>query len=258
MDTQGKSSKTGNSKLVISKFSSSSTKSIGVIMRSMLKKLKGSSQMTLLTEYVQKDLGSPSHANEDDEERLASLTKAIEGLTKHVQDQDAQIAKLINKEDNIDTSHIMGKQVEAHDEVEVSINQLYPEKDKSTKECRISSNGLIHVVQLKEFIEETIRSKIVGSSKSILTYSKPCTQRIDNLKMPMGYEPPKFQQFDGKGNPKQLVAHFVETYYNTGTCGDHLVKQFVRSLKGNAFDWYTNLQAGSIDGWEQLKQEFFN
>ncbi|KAL0295643.1 UNVERIFIED_CONTAM: hypothetical protein Scaly_3095500 [Sesamum calycinum] len=42
--------------------------------------------------------------------------------------------------------------------------------------------------------------------------------------MPMGYQPPKFQQFDGKGNPKQHVAHFVETCNNAGTYGDHLVK----------------------------------
>ncbi|KAK4394542.1 hypothetical protein Sango_1608500 [Sesamum angolense] len=55
--------------------------------------------------------------------------------------------------------------------------------------------------------------------------------------MLMGYQPPKFQQFDGKGNPKQHVAHFVETCNNARTYGDHLVKQFVRSLKGNAFDW---------------------
>ncbi|KAK4397782.1 hypothetical protein Sango_1253700 [Sesamum angolense] len=72
--------------------------------------------------------------------------------------------------------------------------------------------------------------------------------------MPMGYQPPKFQQFDGKGNPKQHVAHFVDA----GTYGDHLVKQFIRSLKGNAFDWYTDLEAGSIDGWGQLEQEFLN
>ncbi|KAL0412291.1 UNVERIFIED_CONTAM: hypothetical protein Slati_3818800 [Sesamum latifolium] len=98
------------------------------------------------------------------EEQLASLTRAIEGLTKHVQEQDAQIARLIHKADNIDASHIMGK------------------------------------------------SKIEGSSKSSLTYSKLYTPRIGSLKMPMG----------------------------------------------NAFDWYTDLEAGSIDGWEQLEQEFLN
>ncbi|KAL0282757.1 UNVERIFIED_CONTAM: hypothetical protein Sangu_2479400 [Sesamum angustifolium] len=152
----------------------------------------------------------------------------------------------------------MGKQVEAHDEAKVSTKQHYTKMDKFAKEFQIFSNGLIPVDQLEEFIEGTIRSKIEESSKSSLTYSKPYTQRIDSPKMPMGNQPPKFQQFDGKGNPKQHVAHFVEMCNNTGTYDDHLVKQFVRSLKGNAFDWYTDLEADSIDGWEQLEQEFLN
>ncbi|KAL0324593.1 UNVERIFIED_CONTAM: hypothetical protein Scaly_2426400 [Sesamum calycinum] len=115
---------------------------------------------------------------------------------------------------------------------------------------------MIPVDQLKEFIEGTIRSKIKGSSKSSLTYSKPHTPRIDNLKMPMNYQPPNFQQFDSKGNPKQHVAHFIETCNNAGTYHDHLVKQFLRTLKGNAFDSYTDWEAGSIDGWKQPEQNF--
>ncbi|KAK4385723.1 hypothetical protein Sango_2696300 [Sesamum angolense] len=111
--------------------------------------------------------------------------------------QDAQIARLINKVDNVDASHVMGKQVEAHDEVEAPVKQHYTKKDKYAKEFQISSDGLIPVVQLKEFIEGTIRSNIEGSSKSSFTYSKPYTPRIDSLKMPMGYQLPKFQQFDG-------------------------------------------------------------
>jgi hypothetical protein len=76
--------------------------------------------------------------------------------------------------------------------------------------------------------------------------------------MPPNYQPPKFQQFDGKGNPRQHIAHFVETCNNAGTKGDLMVKQFVRSLKGNAFDWYTDLESGLIDTWEQLEREFLN
>ncbi|KAL0298906.1 UNVERIFIED_CONTAM: hypothetical protein Sradi_6550400 [Sesamum radiatum] len=129
----------------------------------------------------------------------------------------------------------MGKQVEAHDEAEALANQHYTEKDKYAKELQISSDGLIPVDQLKGFIEGTIRSKIKGSSKSSLTYSMPYTPRIDGLKIPMGYQPPKFQQFDSKGNPKQHVAHFVKTCNNAGT-----------------------YDAVSLDGWEQLEQEFLN
>ncbi|KAA0046413.1 retrotransposon gag protein [Cucumis melo var. makuwa] len=89
-------------------------------------------------------------------------------------------------------------------------------------------------------------------------YSKPYTKRIDNLRMPLGYQPPKFQQFDGKGNPKQHIAHFVETCENAGSRGDQLVRQFVRSLKGNAFEWYTDLEPEVTDSWEQLEKEFLN
>ncbi|KAL0323628.1 UNVERIFIED_CONTAM: hypothetical protein Sangu_1982100 [Sesamum angustifolium] len=91
----------------------------------------------------------------------------------------------------------------------------------------------LHSPSYTEFIEGIIRSKIEGNSKSSLTYSKPYTPKIDSLKIPMGYQPLKFQQFDGKGNPKQHVAHFVETCNNAGTYGDHLVKQSVRSQKGH-------------------------
>ncbi|KAM2204747.1 hypothetical protein FF2_023878 [Malus domestica] len=39
---------------------------------------------------------------------------------------------------------------------------------------------------------------------------------------------------------------------------DYLAKQFVRSLKGNAFEWYTDLEPESINSWEQLEREFLN
>ncbi|KAL0430983.1 UNVERIFIED_CONTAM: hypothetical protein Sradi_0724300 [Sesamum radiatum] len=76
--------------------------------------------------------------------------------------------------------------------------------------------------------------------------------------MPMSYQPSKFQQFHRKSNPNQQVAHFVQMCNNAGIYGDHLIKQFVRSLKRNAFYWYTDLEAGSINRREQLEQEFHN
>jgi len=36
------------------------------------------------------------------------------------------------------------------------------------------------------------------------------------------------------------------------------VKQFVRTLKGIAFNWYTELEPESIDNWEQMEQELLN
>ena len=85
----------------------------------------------------------------------------------------------------------------------------------------------ISVQQLRDMITNTIRAQYGGSSTSSLMYLKPYTKRNDNMRMPNGYQPPKFLQFDGKGNPKQHVAYFVETCENAGTQGGLFVKQFV-------------------------------
>lgn len=94
--------------------------------------------------------------------------------------------------------------------------------------------------------------------KLSFTYTKPYTPIIDFLKIPEGYQPQKFHQFDDKGNRKQHIAHFVETCCNARQYGDYLVKKFVCSLQGNAFDWYMDLEVGSIDDWEQLEHKFLN
>ena len=174
----------------------------------------------------------------------------METMMKHIKDQDALIAQLLTQKDHApEGSHADPKE---HQEREIPSSKG---KDK-VNEVYVTADGTILIEQLKELVEGVIKDKNGGSSKSSFTYSKPYTARIDNLAMPAGYQPPKFQQFDGKGSPKQHVAHFVETCNNAGTYGDLLVKQFIWSLKDNAFDWYTDLTPGSIDSWEQLEQEF--
>ncbi|KAA0043407.1 ty3-gypsy retrotransposon protein [Cucumis melo var. makuwa] len=96
-------------------------------------------------------------------------------------------------------------------------------------------------------IANSIRAQYEGPPKTSFMYSKSYTKRIDNLRMPHGYQPLKFQQIDGKDNPKQHITNFVETCLNAGSRGDQLVRQFVRSLKGNAFKWYTDLEPEVID-----------
>ena len=128
--------------------------------------------------------------------------------------------------------------------------------EKQTAES--TSVASLSVQQLQDMITNTIRAQYGGHSQSTLMYSKPYTKSIDNLCMPVGYQPPKFQSFDEKGNPKQHVAHSVETCNNAGTDGDLLVKQFVCSLRVNAFDWYIDLAPEYIDSWNQIEREFLN
>ena len=116
----------------------------------------------------------------------------------------------------------------------------------------------LSVQQLQDMITNTIKVQYGRPLQSMLMYSKPYTKRIDNLCMYVGYQPPNFQSFNDKRNPKQHVVHFVETCNNAGTDGDLLVKQFVCSLQGNAFDWYINLAPECINSWDQMEHEFLN
>ncbi|KAA0060324.1 retrotransposon protein putative ty3-gypsy sub-class [Cucumis melo var. makuwa] len=63
-------------------------------------------------------------------------------------------------------------------------------------------------------ITNSINIQYGGPAQTFSLYSKPYMKRINNLRMSNGYQPPKFQQFDGKGNPKQEVAHFIKTCEN--------------------------------------------
>ncbi|KAL6332976.1 hypothetical protein AAG906_019991 [Vitis piasezkii] len=145
------------------------------------------------------------------------MAHAIAKLTKTIEEKDMQISSLINK-------------VEA---------QVQNTGD--------SSQGLNHLPNVASPLDDaphTYRTMQVERQMA-----ESASVAIDNLRMPMGYQPPKFQSFDGKENPKQHATHFVETCNNASTDGDLLVKQFVYSLRGNAFDWCIDLAPKCINNY---------
>ncbi|KAG9453545.1 hypothetical protein H6P81_006449 [Aristolochia fimbriata] len=126
------------------------------------------------------------------------------------------------------------------------------------REPSVEEPGALSSGTLQEMISNAVEQKVQSEGVRSQAYTRPYSRRIQAIHMPTSYHPPKFQQFSGDGNPKQHVAHFIETCNNAGTDGDLLVKQFGRSLKGNAFDWFIELPAESIDSWEQLESEFLS
>ena len=130
--------------------------------------------------------------------------------------------------------------------------------DEDSDDGRVTKRGSVLDSMSAEHIQSLIANAVKAQLGEGNCKTNLYTKRIDLLRMPHGYQPPKFNQFDGKGNPKQHIAPFIETYSNAGTEGDQLVKQFVLSLKGIAFDWYTDLEPESINSWEQMEHEFLN
>lgn len=62
--------------------------------------------------------------------------------------------------------------------------------------------------------------------------------------------------FDGTGDPRQHVAHFLSRCgpiaQNEALC----LQLFVQSLESSAFTWYANLPEGSILNWDFMVKEF--
>ncbi|TYK27123.1 ty3-gypsy retrotransposon protein [Cucumis melo var. makuwa] len=171
------------------------------------------------------------------ENRMAELEKKVNMLMKVVEEREYAIASLKNHIKSRDAAESSHKHtIKNTDKGKAVMQESQPQNSTS-----IAS---LSVQQLQEMIANSIKTQYGGPAQTSSLYSKPYTKMIDNLRMPNGYQPPKFQQFDGKGNPKQHVAHFIETCETAGTRGDLLVKQFVRTLKGNAFDCISHKKKG--------------
>ena len=196
------------------------------------------------------------------EEQLASMRTTLDRLARESAEKDAQIkrqneqiAELMKRLEK-KSSEASNKDSDEEDSDKES--NRAEESDDERKARKDRSLGSMSVEQIQNLIANAVKAQLGEGSRKTNLYTKPYTKRIDSLRMPHGYQPPKFNQFDGKGNPKQHIAHFIETCSNAGTEGDRLVKQFVRSLKGIAFDWYTDLEPESINSWEQMEHEFLN
>ena len=114
------------------------------------------------------------------EEQLANLTKLVEGLMKHLQHQESQIDKLMERIEGLldgDASHAPRKGIEVQ-EIEDPTK-----KAPFVKEMLVSSKRMISLDLLREFIEGIIKDKYEVSTKSSHMYAKPYTARIDNYKM---------------------------------------------------------------------------
>ena len=99
------------------------------------------------------------------------MTGAIEGLTKYVQDQDARIVKITDRVKGMmdeESSHAPGKRPQVQEIVDLPSKQV-----KHAKEIQVSSEGMIPINQIKEFIMGTIKDKYEVSTKSSLTYARP-------------------------------------------------------------------------------------
>jgi len=100
---------------------------------------------------------------------------------------------------------------------------------------------------IKELIAQGIKEYPAAVSPPVLGYRNPYSTHYDSVAFPKGYQKPNFEKFDGNnGSPHEHSAHFYSACGETALNDALLIRQFVQSLKGAAFTWYTQLQPGSL------------
>ena len=87
-------------------------------------------------------------------------------------------------------------------------------------------------------------------------YVKPYPPEIDVVPFPANYRQPQFSKFNGTGSPHEHVAHFLAACQDTAHNSALLLRQFVQTLSGPAFTWYSKLAPGSVTSWEQMQEAF--
>ncbi|KAM1034359.1 hypothetical protein ACFX2A_038639 [Malus domestica] len=171
------------------------------------------------------------------------MNEVIGNLTRTVEENDLKISTLVNRLEGQHNEKADPKVDPSKEETDKKLEPLVEKAEEKLDVDRATTfMGSLSIQQLQEMYISTIKAQYEGSSHDSVLYSKPYSKKIDALRMPRGYQPPKFVQFDGKGNHKQHITHFIETCNNVGMEGDYLVKQFMHSLKGIIFYRYTDLE----------------
>jgi len=168
------------------------------------------------------------------EEEMANMKAILEKLTRDNEEKEARIklqeekiAKLTRKLEE-QPAQSSTKDSESEDSEKMSIHNEASNSEKQSKKDAtpkyVKSSGSMTIEQIQDLIANAVKAQLGEGSRRTLIYTKPYSKMVDALRMRHGYQPPKFQQFDGKGNPKQHVAHFTEICNNAGTNSDLMVK----------------------------------
>jgi len=105
-----------------------------------------------------------------------------------------------------------------------------------------SSNTTITPEDIKELVAQGIKEYQAAMSPPVLGYRNPYPSRYNSIPFPKGYQEPNFEKFVKiNGSSHEHLAHFYSACGEIALNDALLIRQFVQSLKGAAFTWYTQL-----------------
>ncbi|XP_027157620.1 uncharacterized protein LOC113759252 [Coffea eugenioides] len=101
---------------------------------------------------------------------------------------------------------------------------------------------------------EFIRKSQGLNKQGVLDYDDLCL--FPNVQLPVGFKTPKFNKYDGTGNPKTHLRLFANKLGRPVDDENLPLRLFPESLEGDALDWYSNLKPEEVKTWFDLSNAF--
>ncbi|KAJ8526532.1 hypothetical protein K7X08_029009 [Anisodus acutangulus] len=124
--------------------------------------------------------------------------------------------------------------------------------EEMVRQVRIRTDESVarEIHSLKEAFKNIQTSKGHGE----LEYEDLCMH--PDIELHVGYNVPKFDLFDGKGNPHAHLRSYCDKLIGVGKDQAIIMKLFVRSLTGETLDWYTSQNPRKWRNWSTMAQDF--
>ncbi|KAJ8526239.1 hypothetical protein K7X08_028716 [Anisodus acutangulus] len=103
-------------------------------------------------------------------------------------------------------------------------------------------------------LKEAFKNIQTSKGHEGLEYEDLCMH--PDVQLPVGYKVPKFDLFDGKGNPRAHLRSYCDKLVGVGKDQAIIMKLFIRSLTGEALDWYTSQDPRKWHNWGTMAQDF--
>ncbi|XP_060208582.1 uncharacterized protein LOC132635979 isoform X1 [Lycium barbarum] len=112
------------------------------------------------------------------------------------------------------------------------------------------------IIRQLHSLRKEMRSMRVTRGSESLDYDDLCIH--SDIGMPVGYKPPKFDIFDGTGDPHAHLRAYCDKLVGVGRNEKLRMKLFIRSLSGEALTWYTHQDPRKWSDWQDMAGDFMN
>ncbi|XP_060200503.1 uncharacterized protein LOC132628755 [Lycium barbarum] len=103
-------------------------------------------------------------------------------------------------------------------------------------------------------LRKVINEELCSRNFQILKYEDLCVH--PNVELPSGYKIPKFNTFNGKGDPVAHLKDYCSRLIGIGHNEAVRMRLFIQSLSGSTLSWYTKQDFSKWLTWEDMARGF--